>query len=105
METRQEKLIQARASFESQQNLFGYSVEKRGKEQQTEDAGRNVKENIRHISLMVRMFIGVALLIIYIYAMGMEQSKIHEIAQKTAEEIQKNQIIIEKCSRQLGEIW
>lgn len=101
MEARKEKLMQARASFQSQGSSFSYPVS--GKQQASDDKGG--KREFRYISLMIRAFMAVGLFIIYIYAMKMDASKWNEFARKSNAEIQKNQIIIEKCSKELGKIW
>lgn len=101
MEARKEKLMQARASFQSQGSSFSYSIPAKSRESEQKDARRD----FRHISLIVRIFLAIGLFIIYICAMEMDSSKINEFARKSNTEIQKNQIIIEKCSNELGKIW
>lgn len=101
MEARSEKLMQARASFGEQGSPSLYHSHEK-----TTKASRHLSEKkIQHISLIIRFLIAASLFLLYIYAMEYDVSEMNEIAQKSCEEIKKNEIIIEKCSAELGKIW
>ncbi|MDE6312561.1 MAG: hypothetical protein K2M46_02915 [Lachnospiraceae bacterium] len=101
MEARREKLMQARASFGNQGSPSLY----RSPEKTTKVSQDLTEKKIQHISLIIRLLIAASLFLLYIYAMEYDVSEMNEIAQKSCEEIKKNEIIIEKCSAELGKIW
>ena len=99
MEARREKMIQAKASFQQQGSLDFITREK-----PMPSVGKE-KTKYRNIYLIIRWMVAVFLFIFYIYGRELDTGEIGEICQKSAQEIQKNEKYIEKCSAILGEMW
>lgn len=95
MEAREEKLLMARASFKNEGSPKYFQEEK--KKEETQGKGKNM--------FVLRLVVAFVLFGAFVYSDYSGVSKINEISRKSMEEIQKNEINIEKYSALLGQMW
>lgn len=95
MEAREEKLLMARASFRNE----GSPKHFQGEEKKTEIKNRGKS------MFLLRLVTALLLFGAFVYSDYSEVSKINEISRKSFEEIQKDEINIEKYSALFGRMW
>lgn len=105
MEAREEKLLRARASFRNEgspKNFYEGRRERTKTEEQ--EVEKRVKDN-RGKFLAIRIFLSIAILLLYIWADMSKNNSISEISKKSFAEIQKNELNVEKYSALFGKMW
>ncbi len=95
MEAREEKLLLARASFKTEGSPKYFREEK--KKEETQGKGKTM--------FVLRLAVACLLFGVFVYSDDSEVSKINEMSRISLEEIQRNEINIEKYSALLGRMW
>ena len=95
MEAREEKLLLARASFKNEGSPKYFREE--NKKEESQGKGKTM--------FLIRLAAACLLFAAFVYGDYSSVSKMNEISQKSFQEIQKNEINIEKYSALLGRMW
>lgn len=96
MEAREEKLLRARASFQSEGSPKNLYCEKNEE---------SITRKYRGVFLTVRILISCILLALFIYTDLSKNVEMNKISKKSFVEIRKNEINIEKYSALISQMW